>query len=405
MNQEKGHLLKEQSGTQSQKKLWPWIVLTLICLIVLGASWASYLIRTHVQPAAEGDLAAQQAGLERGKAIAALYAQDAQTSPALSPDKVNYGLEEGMGEEKPSGFILMSARKIRGEVDDHVRTYTLDVHVPDVFGSLMYDLGLVAMAEPKTNENADELYVLARSQDPQEPDGLGIFSYSSSTGELASSSILSGKGERNLEWSAAANSLAINRMKGEDGSYGNMLLVDNWKVEIWNAETRLIDQVILDAWKPQWSPDGKTLIYLKSDGLYARVLETGAEKKLESIPEGTVVTTMAMLGISPDGTRLIWTTPKAGVIRIFALSNWEDVSIEEIGRIETPNTEYYWPIFSPESDFYAVQAIDKLVGDDLFRKNARLEIRNIHNATPVTTSPIDGFDFDQLFTTGWVKEL
>jgi hypothetical protein len=405
MNQKKEHLLNEQNGTQSQKKLWPWIVLTLVCLIVLGASWASYLIRTHVEPAEVGDPAAQQAGLERGKAIADLYAKDAKAAPAQSPDKVNYGLEEGMGEEKPSGFILMSARKIRGEVDDHIRTYTLDVNAPDVFGTLMYDLGLVAMAEPKTNDTADELYVLARTQSQQESDGLSIFAYSSSSEELAPISALSGRGERNLEWSAAAKSLAFNRMKGSEGSYGSMLLVNNWEVQIWNPETGEIDHTIADAWKPQWSPDGKSLVYLKPDGLYAMTLESGVEKKLESIPEGTVVTTMAMLGISPDGTKLVWTTPKAGVIRIFALSNWADVSIEEVGRIETPETEYYWPVFSPEGDFYAVQAIDKLAGDDLFRKNARMEIRNINNAAPVVTSPIDGFDFDQLFTTAWVKSL
>jgi hypothetical protein len=126
------------------------------------------------------------------------------------------------------------------------------------------------------------------------------------------------------------------------------------------------------------------------------------ETEVAGLPEGGVSIATSMMDVSEDGKYLIWTSAKSGMIAISEIVSWETMELKEIGRMQVPDTEFYWPVFSPDGTYYAVQAIDKLVGEDFVRKNARIEVRPTNSRTVVYTHSLEDFFFDGLFTDDWI---
>jgi hypothetical protein len=216
-----------------------------------------------------------------------------------------------------------------------------------------------------------------------------------------------GFNERNFAWSSDKKLLAFNRMRTDlqSGFYDDLLPVENWETVVVDPEKDLVLTTITESSNPQWSPDGSKLVYLKRDGLYVRDISGTDGKRVVAIPEDGVVTTMSMIAVSPDGKKLLWSIAKAGVITLYEIIDWETFTITEKARMQTEGVEYYWPLFSPDSNFFAVQAIDALKGDALFRENPRMEIRGIGNREPSQVVSLTEFNFDQLFTDTWVEKI
>lgn len=335
--------------------------------------------------------------------IRGLYEKDKQAGEVAGGQQKNYGVAEGAGENTPEGTIIISA--VKKQQSEPIGTYTLDLK-NEGFEKIVGWLGLNAMTLPLVQDNPTDFFTLAVSSSTNaEPDGAGIHLINSDTKKLTYYTSARGRNERNFAWSQSASFLAFNRLKNSDDKYGDLLSIDNWEVAVIDPKKDSLLEVISAASKPLWSPDGTQLIYLKNDGLYAKHLGKNNEKSLISIPESGLVTTMSMIGVSPDGKYLIWTTPKAGVIRIIEVLNWSTITVKEVGRIQTSDAEYYWPIFSPDSSFYAVQAIDTVRKGEIHRRNSRIEIRDIMHKDPISTISLKQFDFNQLFTNAWVNRL
>jgi hypothetical protein len=75
-----------------------------------------------------------------------------------------------------------------------------------------------------------------------------------------------------------------------------------------------------------------------------------------------------------------------------------------LGRISLPDTEVFWPQFSPSGEYYSVQAIDTLKEGDYVRKNARIEIRPTNGREIVYNYSLDNFAFNALFADDWIVD-
>jgi WD40 repeat protein len=310
----------------------------------------------------------------------------------------------------PTGLVIVSASDIQRVPRSYIKSYSFNLSATSVGFSRLYpEHALSAMIEPLSRKDIHDVFMLATSSQSlaEEPDKMGVLKYNKETKALTSYKSSQGKSERHFAWSDPAKLLAFNRIKTSiaGNAYSDLLPVDNWEIALINPESDTLVAMITDAVNPEWSPDGKQLLYLKVDGLYVWTLETREEQRVISVPDGGVVTSMSMIAVSPDHTKLMWTVAKAGVISLYAITAWNTFTVQEIARMQVENTEFYWPLFSPDSNFFAVQAIDILQGNDLFRQNARIEIRGIENTVPSVTYPLTQFNFDQLFTDSWVENL
>jgi hypothetical protein len=260
------------------------------------------------------------------------------------------------------------------------------------------------MYEPKSNTEASTFFV--SSFDTSVGDKLSIFNGEIQEGQSVittrvSESLL-GTYERYLSWSPTLDLLAYNRSLKSDVQYADILSLDTWEIIIADPAGGNVLHTIAGGHSPAWIGTTDMLAYLKADGVYTFNIKTKVEQKILSAPNEGRVTSLSMIAVSPDGSKLLWTFAKAGVITLYEIGS-EAQSPKAIGRIEKNGTEFYWPIFSPEGSFFAVQAIDQLNGNELFRKNQRIEVRSVTDVTPIATQSLIGFNFDELFTDAWIQ--
>jgi hypothetical protein len=351
------------------------------------------------------DVLTQEEVMELGKKVSTLYSSETLPAAEEGKDPLNHGLEEIAADgDKPEGLLIFSGRKIR-ETSKYTQLYALDMsstttdpelYIPAYFTS--------AMAEFEDPSNPADFYTLTASEYSlaNEEDGVGVHRYDSDSGTVQPFSEATGKYERAIAWSKESELVAYSRLKIERVTDVDLLALDNWETVVFHPETNRLVAVIGGALYPKWSPDGKKIMFMKTEGLYAYDLETQKETEVAGLPEGGVSIATSMMDVSEDGKYLIWTSAKSGMIAISEIVSWETMELKEIGRMQVPDTEFYWPVFSPDGTYYAVQAIDKLVGEDFVRKNARIEVRPTNSRTVVYTHSLENFFFDGLFTDDWI---
>ena len=222
---------------------------------------------------------------------------------------------------------------------------------------------------------------------------------------------------RSISYADASKRLAYVGFMKDASSERSLMNLADWSTFIYNPEVEKIETEIAHAYAPAWMPDGETVLFLRSDGLYsARVIpavydsegnETTAsvvtENKILGVKEGQVIAT-SMIDVSDDGERLLWTTPNLGLISVFALSDTDgDINASLIQQVQDTEREYYWPHFAPNGEFYAVQAVDDqgTKHEGIFSSNPELEIRKIGRDAPTHVFSLKQFSFANLFTDDW----
>lgn len=383
----------------------------LLIAIIVGSGlfiFSKFLTYTHV--AENSNKPSEQAGYEEAvkaaNKLVGLYGNESAPLSKNATSSLNYGLEKNKSNLVPKGSFVFSGKQLVQNVQPYIQTYILDLKDASAKPKILFpEHQLSAMAEFKNTKDISKVFLLATSTRSmaEESDKVGVSYYDSKTKILQSFKSTKGTNERNFAWSEKKKLLAFNRMKAKQGTYLDLISLENWETVILKPDTDEIVRLIDGAYQPQWSPDGTKLVYLKSDGLYVSTLDSKDETKVVTLPQGGLVTGTSMMTLSPDASRLIWTTAKVGIISVFKIDSWSSFTITEIGKLQMPETEFYWPVFSPDGAFYAVQAIDTLKGDDFYRKNARIEIRSITNRNVSFMYPLSGFDFDQLFSDSWIE--
>ena len=206
---------------------------------------------------------------------------------------------------------------------------------------------------------------------------------------------------RRLDWSESAGLLSYEREVAESDDPLHRFNIDATEVVLFSPESRTDFLVMRQAAQPQWSPDGTSLLYLKDDGLYRYDTLASTERLVHGVAGGgTGIGLESMFELSPDGRYLLWSHPQNGLVVVSEIDSWQPFTYREIGRIQTEGTEYYWPVFSPDSQYYAIQAIENDNTGE--RYNPRVEIRSVTGRDVVMTIPLEAFDFNSLFSDDWV---
>jgi hypothetical protein len=402
------NLLYEMSEADQKKNTWATLAIMFFLLLVVVIV-AVFLFSSRKQSnVSMVDTQNQQLLRQKKQALDVLYDKESAPltteSSTSSPDLLN----EKSGEFGISGALVFSGIQSNRASDVGVRIHAVSISDPFAKPTVLYPQYQVSgMAEFIDPQNPKELFFLGLSQQSVrvEPDKYGIHYLSSATGTLISSKAATGVAERNLAWSNESQLLAFDRKKGETKDYKDRILIDNWEIVIVDPKTSKVVVEIDQATQLQWAPDGEKALLLKDDGLYLFTLETKELEKIISIPDQGTVLSTSMIDVTSDGKYLAWTTAKRGIITMYEIVTWDGIEIRELGRISEKDTEFYWPVFSPLGDYYAVQAIDSDMGGTKTRKNARLEIRSTKGRDVLRTYPLNDFDFNQLFTDGWLAKM
>jgi Tol biopolymer transport system component len=154
--------------------------------------------------------------------------------------------------------------------------------------------------------------------------------------------------------------------------------VSNWEVVVTDFETGEVVTTIAGAAQPRWSANGEYLLFLTEDSVSIYHLMSGLVTEALTLQPLTDTQATANiqtgLDVSSDGRRLVLTEPYRNQITVFEIRSWQDGTVEFLGRITTPDNQYYTPIFSPDGDFYAVYAVSRQDGVAL-GFDPRIEIR------------------------------
>lgn len=130
--------------------------------------------------------------------------------------------------------------------------------------------------------------------------------------------------------------------------------IDDWSVYVTslNGNEKLLGRGAY----PQWSPDSKKLLFLRSDGLYLYDLEKETSANVWGMADGRAVLRMG-IDVSRDGSRLVWSAPNNHQVILAKIVSWEPFNLN---KQKTINDVFaFWPVFSPKGEYLAVIAGDE----------------------------------------------
>ena len=211
--------------------------------------------------------------------------------------------------------------------------------------------------------------------------------------------------ERHISYNPNKELLAYAALPGVQTDNLNSLLINSklsdWEIRVIDLNSRK-EQVVVNGIRPMWSPDGEQILYVREDGLYRYRFDVDSSEKVWDVADdGNGISVVSKFGLSPNGRFLAWTTPDLNLITMFEIISWEPFVMDEIGRIQSEKSQYYWPVFSPDSRFYVVQAADWKGGEQ--PENARLEIRETKGREVLRTFSLEEYDFLRAFTNDWIE--
>lgn len=171
--------------------------------------------------------------------------------------------------------------------------------------------------------------------------------------------------------------------------------LENWQVVLHIPEedyTHTID----NAAHPQWLEGNTTVVYLKTDGVYAYNRLTDTETKLiGAYTDLSFYDDIDLSVTEDDGDSegiLVVTVPSLGVVDVVYIDDVETVT--QIGRIETSDTFYTEPAVNPEATGFAVVT--------RFDSGAPPEITIYDlSVTAVQTISLPDFNIDRMSMDGW----
>ena len=155
---------------------------------------------------------------------------------------------------------------------------------------------------------------------------------------------------------------------------------------------------------PAWSPDGTSLIYLGETSIMQYDLETTNSSAIDFGAEGTYFGENMNLAVTDDGTKVAITSPNQAALYVGDVTSWTPFTITNLRQVnphksgEFPKA-YYWPVFSPDGEFLAVQTADIKNSDE--QQNQRMSIIDLLTDEVVRTISIAGYDFRRAFLDEW----
>lgn len=179
-------------------------------------------------------------------------------------------------------------------------------------------------------------------------------------------------------------------------TYGDFDFPSKW--DIYEADLRGNERFVTNGTYPYFSPDGRFILFMRNDGLYVRSRTSGEERRVYSFGYDAKLNTK--IGLSRDGSMLAVSTVKS--VRVFDIRSWEPFEMELRKQIVVDGSSFYWPVFSPDSRYLAVQMVDEEIGGA--RRNARLSVFELDNFESTILADLTPYTFDVSFISDWVDQ-
>jgi hypothetical protein len=183
---------------------------------------------------------------------------------------------------------------------------------------------------------------------------------------------------------------------------------NSWQIFITTAAGKTLG--VVSGTNPFFSPNDEVLFVLRADGIYAidmpqftqaanaaAVTSSQARLVVPSIADPKLPVSRSMkIAVSPDGRRLAWSVPKEGFVRIATVTQWEPLTIEKDKDLKV--TAYY-SVFSPDSQFVALQQADAASDGKL--SNARVVAYKLSNFHSAKVLDLSAYDPSFMWLTAW----
>ncbi|MDD2753092.1 MAG: hypothetical protein PHT44_00540 [Candidatus Portnoybacteria bacterium] len=124
--------------------------------------------------------------------------------------------------------------------------------------------------------------------------------------------------------------------------------MDDWSVYVTDLNGN--EKLLGPGAYPQWSPDSRKLLFLRSEGLYLYNLEKEIGAKVWGMADGRAVLRMN-IDVSRDGSHLAWSVPNNHQVILAKISSWEPFNLGEQKTID--EVFAFWPVFSPKGEYLA----------------------------------------------------
>ncbi len=144
---------------------------------------------------------------------------------------------------------------------------------------------------------------------------------------------------------------------------------------------------------PALTPDEKSVVVLKSDGLYKlSLVDQSSEQIWKTASDGTAFN--QQFSISPKGKYIAWTYPDGRAIYVLEVSSWTPFNAELKYTIKE---HAFWPVFSPDEEYIAFEEVDWTSPPS----NARLVVMSLNSLEKKGVFDLSSFDQLSLFINEW----
>lgn len=172
---------------------------------------------------------------------------------------------------------------------------------------------------------------------------------------------------------------------------------ENRKVYIVGPDGK--EKFIANGVNPMFSPDGKSLLILKNDGLHLIDLKTSKGRLVIPLSKeikggGAMVSTK--LSLSRDGGLLAWTNMERKQVYVLKIVSWEPFQYHFVKTML--DVAAFWPVFSPDGKYLALQEAEWAAPAP---KNPRLTIYDLKNFQKQMTYDLSTYKQTAMWVTDW----
>ncbi|MBL7045923.1 MAG: PD40 domain-containing protein [Parcubacteria group bacterium] len=153
------------------------------------------------------------------------------------------------------------------------------------------------------------------------------------------------------------------------------------------------ERFIAQGVQPHFSPDGKSILFLKNKGLYLFNLESRRIERVWDMNEG--LTYMGMkLDLSDDRKLLAWSSANANDLLVLSIDSWSPFSAIIKSRYEVTG---FWPKFSPDGKYLAFQEVSDV--EEI--NNQHLVVFKLSDGSKRTVLELDDYYQEPLWVNDW----
>lgn len=154
---------------------------------------------------------------------------------------------------------------------------------------------------------------------------------------------------------------------------------------------------------PVWSPEGTSILFVRSDGIYERLISEGTETNILNIAPGAQLSARTMLAVSSDGAYLAVATsdhPEHQLL-LFAIESWTPFksSLARVLSNTVPGQRSYGPVFSPDGKYVAIHQIERLINNEV--ATSKLVAYDIVSGVSQDLVSLGDFNPNMTFVTDW----